>query len=326
MIKINATRALPMDLHQLRTFVAIADTGGVARAAARVNLSQPAASRQIQILEAELGVLLFHRIGRRVQLTSEGEDLLRRGRRLVAEADSFRERARALKSGIAGQIKIGATPPMIETVLASFLAGYRRRHPGVDVIIIEDGGAGLASRLERGEVQLAYVPVGDDRFTGRLLYPIHVIAAVANGHPLDRRGTLEIAKLGSEPLLLLQRSFASRQWFDAACLTANISPNVLLESSTPNAVVELAAAGYGIAILPSLVRLPKKGIRAMPLVHRKASIGKWTMLAQDSQRFVAPYVEVFVEELVNHAQRNYPGRDLLGAAPPLRQPPEPRAS
>jgi len=69
-----------MDLHQLRTFVAIADAGGVARAAARLNLSQPAASRQIQVLEAELGVLLFDRIGRRVRLTSAGEDLLRRGR------------------------------------------------------------------------------------------------------------------------------------------------------------------------------------------------------------------------------------------------------
>ena len=65
-----------MDLHQLRTFVAIADAGGVARAATRLNLSQPAASRQMQVLEAELGVQLFDRIGRRVRLTSEGEDLL----------------------------------------------------------------------------------------------------------------------------------------------------------------------------------------------------------------------------------------------------------
>src|SRR5262245_57080560 len=315
-----------MDLHQLRTFVAIADTGGVARAAARVNLSQPAASRQIQVLEAELGVLLFDRIGRRVRLTSDGEDLLRRGRRLLAEADSFRERARALKSGHAGQLKIGATPPMIERVLASFLAGFRGRHPGVDVNIIEDGGAGLASRLARGEVHVAYVPVGDGRFAGRLLYPIHVLAAVPDSHPLNRRGTLEIAKLGDEPLLLLQRSFASRQWFDAVCQTANMDPNVLLESSAPNAVVELALAGYGIAILPSLVRLPKKGVRAIPLVYRKASIGKWTMLAHDSQRFLAPYVEVFMLELVNHAKRNYPGRDLIGAAPPLHRPSEPRTS
>ena len=88
-----------MNLQQLRTFVAIADTGGVARAANKVHLSQPAASRQMQVLEADLGVPLFDRIGRRIRLTAEGEDLLRRARRLVAEADSLRDRARALRSG-----------------------------------------------------------------------------------------------------------------------------------------------------------------------------------------------------------------------------------
>ena len=270
-----------MDLHQLRTFVAIADTDGVARAATRLNLSQPAASRQIQVLEAELGVALFDRIGRRVRLTSQGEDLLRRSRKLVAEADSLRERARALKAGHTGVVKIGATPPMIETVLAGFLPVHRRRHPGVEISVIEDGGAALIARLERGEVDLAYVPVGNDRFSGRLLYPIHVMAVVRQGHPLHRRGSLEIAELAGEPILVLRRDFGSREWFDVACQAANIRPNILLESSAHYSIVRLAAAGYGIGILPSAVRLDKD-VRAIPLVHHKAPIAKWTMLAWDS--------------------------------------------
>jgi DNA-binding transcriptional LysR family regulator len=313
-----------MDLHQLRTFIAVADAGGVARAAARLNLSQPAASRQIQVLEAELGVALFDRIGRRVRLTSEGEDLLCRGRQVVAEADAFRERARALKGGHTGLIKVGATPPMIETLLASFLAGHCRRHPGVEISIVEDGGAGLARRLESGELHLAYVPVGGERFGGRLLYPIHVIAVAPDREPWHRQRLLEVARLAGEPLLLLRRGFASRAWFDAACQTANIRANVLLESGAHNAVVGLAAAGYGIGILPSTVRLPDKGVRPIPLVHRKASIGRWGMLAWNPQRFLAPYVRVFVEEFVRHAQRCYPGRDLVRRAPPLRYPAEPR--
>ena len=312
-----------MDLHQLRTFVAIADAGGVARAATRLNLSQPAASRQMQVLEAELGVQLFDRIGRRVRLTNEGEDLLGRSRQLLADAQSLRERARALEAGHTGVIKIGATPPMIETVLTGFLAGHRQRHPGVAIHITEDGGAGLISRLERGDVQLAYVPAGDDRFAGRLLYPVHVMAVMREAHPLYRRDALELSQLANEPLVLLRRGFGSREWFDAACQTANIRPNTLLESSSHNAVVGLAAAGYGIGILPSAVRLPDKGVHAMPLVHRKASIGKWTMLAWDAQRFLAPYVEAFVEELVAHAKRTYPGRNLVRRAPVLRRPKDP---
>jgi DNA-binding transcriptional LysR family regulator len=312
-----------MDLHQLRTFVAIADADGVARAASRLNLSQPAASRQIQVLEAELGVALFDRIGRRLRLTLQGEDLLRRSRRLVAEADSLRERARALKAGHAGIITVGATPPMIEVVLAGFLAGYQRRHPSVEIRVVEDGGAGQVARLERGEVHFAYVPAGDDRFSGRLLYPVHVIAVAPVSHRLHRRRFLEIGELASEPLLLLRRGFGSREWFDTACQAANIRPNILLESSAHNAIIGLAAAGYGVGVLPSAVRLPDTGVRAIPLVHRNIPIGRWTMLAWDPQRFLAPYMEAFLDELVTHAQRTYPGRGLLRRAPALDRPKEP---
>ena len=77
-----------MDFHHLRTFVIVADAGGFARASCRLNLTQPAASRQILALEAELGVALFDRIGRRIQLTAEGEDLC------GAVADSWKTRHR----------------------------------------------------------------------------------------------------------------------------------------------------------------------------------------------------------------------------------------
>ena len=222
-----------MNLRQLRAFAAIADVGGFARAAGRLNVSQPALSRQIHALEAELGVPLFDRIGRRVQLTSEGEDLLRRSRRLLAEADSLGERARSLKTGQAGILRVGATPQVIENLLAEFLTRYRRRHPGVEVHLVEDGGARLLGRLERGDVQLTMTPVAGTRFQYRLLYPMHVLAVVSPAHRLSRRAVLEIAELAEEPLLLLRRDFGSREWFDAACEIAHIRPRVLLESGAP---------------------------------------------------------------------------------------------
>ena len=160
-----------MNLRHLRAFTTIADAGGFARAAARLNLSQPALSRQIHALESELDVLLFDRVGRRVQLTSEGEDLLRRSRRLLADANSLGERARSLKSGDTGILRVGATPQMIENLFADFLTRYRRRHPGVEVHLVEDGGARLHGRLERGDVHLATTPAGDAAFEYRILIP-----------------------------------------------------------------------------------------------------------------------------------------------------------
>src|SRR5262245_32926483 len=147
-----------MNLRHLHTFVTIADAGGVGRAAARLNLTQPTASRQIHALEAELGILLFDRIGRRFRLTSEGEDLLRRSRRLLADAESLGERASALKTGHTGVLRVGASPQAIESQLVDFLALYRRRHRGVEVQLVEDGAGRLPTRLERGDVQLAIVP------------------------------------------------------------------------------------------------------------------------------------------------------------------------
>jgi DNA-binding transcriptional LysR family regulator len=308
-----------MNLRHLHAFATIVDVGGLAKAATRLHLSQPALSRQIQALEADLGVALFDRIGRRVQLTSQGEDLLLRSRRLLAEAESLGERARELKRGETGILRVAATPQVIENLLADFLAPYRRRHPGVEVHLVEDGGARLIGRLERGEVHLSITPAGTTRFEGRLLYPIHVVAALPSAHRLARRPLLEITELEGEPLMLPQRGFGSREWFDIACEIAHIRPRVLLESAAPHTLVALAAADYAIAILPSNARVSGEGVRAIPLVHRGASIGRWTHIAWDSQRFLAPYAEHFVTELVTRCRRDFPGRALIRRAPPLPQ-------
>jgi len=309
-----------MNLRHLRAFATIVDVGGFARAAMRLHLSQPALSRQIHALEAELGVALFDRIGRRAQLTSQGEELLRRCRRLLAEAESLGERARELKSGETGILRLAATPQVIENLLAPFLIQYRRRHPGVEVHLVEDGGARLLGRLERGEVHLTIAPAGTARFEGRSLYPMHVVAALPTGHRSARRPMLEIAELEDEPLLLPQRGFGSREWFDIACDIAHMRPRVLLESAAPHTLVALAATDYGIAILPSNARVPPDGVRAVPLVHRGASIGRWAHIAWDPQRFLAPYAKHFVTELAARCQRDFPGRELIKRAPPLPQP------
>jgi DNA-binding transcriptional LysR family regulator len=309
-----------VNLRHLRALATIVDAGGFARAAASLNLSQPALSRQIRALESELGMLLFDRLGRRVRLTSEGEDLLQRGRRLLAEAASLDERARSLKSGETGILRVAATPQVIENLLAEFLTRYRRRHPGVEVHLVEDGGVRLHGRLERGDVHLAMTAAAITRFRDRLLYPMHLLAVLPPTHRLSRRAVLEITELADESLLVLRRDFGSREWFDAACQMAQIRPRLLVESAAPHTIVALAATEHGIAIVPSNARVPAGIVRAVPLVNRGASIGMWAGIAWDSQRFLAPYAEQFVEEIVAYTRRAYPGRELVKRAPPLPRP------
>jgi LysR family cyn operon transcriptional activator len=310
------------NLDQLRTFALIVDAGGIHRAAARINLSQPAASRQINALEAALGISLFDRIGRRLKLTSEGEGLLRLSRRLLQEVETFSEKASALKKGETGILRVAATPMVIENTLSPFLGRYRRRHPGVEVQLVEEGGIAMPRRLESGDVHLALMALDDERFGARLLYPVRGIAVVAKEHRLSRRRTIEVADLADEPLLLLRSAFASRDWFETACRVERVRPHVLLESGAPHTSVALAAAGYGIAVVPSTVVIPAAQVRGIPLVERGSAVGRWLRIAWQPQRFLSAFAERFMAELSAHCRRGYPGRAFNRHAPALPRPPQ----
>jgi LysR family transcriptional regulator, cyn operon transcriptional activator len=309
-----------MNLRALRMFVTAAESGGLLSASEQLHLSQPAASRQLQGLEADLGVQLFHRGGRNLQLTAEGVDLLRQSRQLLKAADMLADRARALKGGATGTLRVAATPQVIAGVLAPFLRAYQRRHPGVEVQLMEGGAAQQPDRLERGEVHLAIMPSGDARFSGRLLYPVYALAAMAKGHALSKHVTVDIAELADEPLLLLRREFGSRVWFDRACELARIKPRVRLESAAPHTLVELAAAGYGVAVIPSTVIGHNEAVKFLPIVSKGQSLGRWSMVAWDRDRLLPQYAQHFVDELVAHSQRANPDKTITRRAPPLPMP------
>lgn len=292
-----------MDLRHLRYFIAVADAGGFSKAAARLRVSQPALWRQVRQLEQDLGVRLFDRIGRRIRITGQGEDLLAQGRDLLARAESLGERARAFGAGRTGVLRLGATPQTLES-LAGFFARWRRASPGVSLRLIEDGGAQLADRLEASEPHLALTLAGDPRFRGRLLFPIRLLAVIPAGHRLARRRTVEVADLVQEVLLLLRPGFVSREWFDAACRVVHVRPHVLLESGAPSALIALAREGLGIAVVPSTVRFTRARVHQVPILHAGASLGRWIAANWDPRRFLAPYAERFVESLATFAKRH----------------------
>ena len=313
-----------MNFRNLRTFVMVADAGGFARAAGRLNLTQSAASRQIMALEAELGVALFDRIGRRMHLTAEGDDLLQRSRRLLEDAASLAERARALKGGQAGTLHVGAPTQVIENLLAPFVTKYQRRYPGVEVRLLEAAADRLQSHLDRGDVQLGIMPSGHDPFDGRLLYPIYVMAALSKEHRYARRAALEVTQIADEPLLLLGRQFGLRSWFEAACDIAHVMPRALMESAAPHTLIALAREAYGIAVVPSDVQTQQGEVRLIPLLHRGAPIGRWSVITWNPQRFLPPYAEQFVSELAASVERSYPGNAVTRRAPRLPRPKQPK--
>jgi LysR family cyn operon transcriptional activator len=302
-----------MELRHLRYFVAVVEAGGVSKAAIRLRMTQPALSRQIRDLEAELGVDLFDRVGRRIELTATGEDLLRRSRDVLAAAGALADRARALESGEAGILRVGVTTQTLESVLADFLRRHRRAHPAIHIQLVEDGGLALLRRLELGEIHLA-ISIASEQFDHRVLFPARLLCAVAPSHPFAHEHKLDVRRLTAEPLLLLRPEFGSRQWFDAACLAARVRPRVVLESGSAHALLALARAGYGVAVIPSTV-LHGGGVHVAPLSDGKRGIGRWVAVNWDARRFQPAYAQTFVTELAERTRREYPGKRLERIAP-----------
>lgn len=308
-----------MELRHLRYLVAVADTGSFGRAAANLSVTQPALWRQVHDLEAELRVRLFERVGRRVRLTTDGMLLVRSAREVLTSAEHLLVHARTLRDGDVGYLRIGATPQVMQTVVAPYLARYLKRYPDIELQLVEEGGASLPRLVERGDVDLALgIPRGGEPLDGRLLFPVRLVAALPPTHQLLHQAVIDVAQLGDESVLLLRTGFASRELFDAACRVSGVQPRIVLESGDSHSLLALAAAGRGLAIVPSTVRLPPRTLRGKPLVQGGQSVGTWGRIVWDRRRYLPGYAMSFVDGLLDHIRRHgYPGRELERRAPAL---------
>jgi LysR family cyn operon transcriptional activator len=310
-----------MDLRHLRYFVAVAETGAFARAAVRLRITQPALWRQVHSLEAELGVRLFERAGRRVRVTTAGEGLLLRSRELLAGAEQLVEHAQAVRGGEVGSVSIAASPQVIQNVLAPFLTRYLKSRPGVDIQLIEEGGARSLGLVERGEAHLAFaIRRGNDRLDGRPLFPFRILAAMSPRHPLARRPTLDVTDLRGQRVLLLRHGFGTREIFDATCRIARVHTHTGLEAGDPQSLIALVEAARGIAIVPSTVGFMGRNVHVAPVLHAGASVGMWGWIVWDPKRFLPTFARSFIDGFEEYTRRTYPGRQFERRAPPVPRP------
>lgn len=300
-----------MDLRQVRTFVTVAELGTVSGAALRLHVAQPALSRQLGLLQDELGVRLFDRVGRRLLLTSAGEDLLGHCRGLLNYARAVGEHAEVLRRGDVGVLRVAASPHLIEGLFPSFLRRYAARYPGIQVRLIDVVGPQMFGMLERGEIHLVQsgvraIPPDEERFASVPLAPMQMLAACHAKMRLGKDGSIEIGRLAPYPLLQATTEFVMRRNFDAACRLSGFTPNNVLECRSPHALLAMAEAGHGVAIIPSALRTQGYAVRRYRVTYRGKPLDEPLAMVCDSRRPLPAYARAFCDMLAEHARKTFP--------------------
>src|ERR1700761_67914 len=278
-----------MDLRHARTFVTVADLGTVSKAALRLRVAQPALSRQLIDLENELGLRLFDRVGRRLLLTGEGEQLLSACRTLLNSANAVTEQAQALRHGDQGVLRIAGSPQHIESVLSHFLHRYAERYPKVEVKMSEGTGSDILRLLERGDIHLGqnllHAVQLDERHYGSLpLGSVELLAVCHPAMPLGPHHTIEVSHLAAFPLLLMDSGFGFRRAFDSASQMAGLEPKIMFESRNPHTLLALAEARHGVAIVPSQLQGHRYQLRILSLTHRGRPLREPLTISWDKRR------------------------------------------
>jgi LysR family transcriptional regulator, carnitine catabolism transcriptional activator len=247
-----------MELRQVEYVVAVVDHGGFTRAAAALHVTQPSLSSGVATLERELGVELFHRLGRRVELTSAGEAFVPPARRLLREANSVRAAVGAVAELEAGTLDVVALPTLAAEPLAPLIGRFRSRHPGVLVRVAEpEDGRELLRMVRDGRAELGLndlAAVGPGMVTHPLArQELFAVCPPETALPARNRRRVPAAWLAERPLITTRPGTSTRDLLDAALGRVDAVGTIAVETGQREAIVPLVLAGAGCALLPEPV-------------------------------------------------------------------------
>jgi DNA-binding transcriptional LysR family regulator len=281
----------------LTYFVAVAEELHFGRAAKRLNISQPPLSQQIIVLEEKIGVKLFTRTRRRVELTPAGQVLLEDARKILAlTGEALRRTVRAGKGEI-GRLSVGYIGSANYSILPGLIREFRRRYPEVELSLAELNTSLQIEALRDGRIHVGFMrpPRGleNEGLSFATVFRESLVAAIPASHKLRGRPSIPLRLLAGEPFIMIPRS-RGPGFFDqviAMCQSEGFSPEIALEASQFHTIIGMVAAGVGIAIVPaSMQRSRMKGV-----VFREIENGLETSLTMAwSSDSKSPVLEKFI--------------------------------
>jgi LysR family hydrogen peroxide-inducible transcriptional activator len=303
-----------MNLRDLKYLVAVADTRHFGKAAARCFVSQPTLSGQIRKLEDELGVTLFERTNRSVEITPAGQTILAHARLILEQADLIQQLARAQRDPLAGPLRIGVIPTLSPYLMPLILLPLKKRYPQMRLVLSEELTDTLLERLHNHEIDAALLatPVEEQGFDSLPLFDEPFWVAYPSKHPFYIKDRITLRDLNNEYLLLLAEGHClAKQAMEVCHIKERQAQGEMadLRASSLETLIQLVGAGFGITLVPALAMrgswTTDSGVVAQPLAIADASRRVALVFRQSFPRRAAlqAFADIILGNLPNTVQR-----------------------
>lgn len=245
-----------MELHQLEYVLALEKYMKFSLAAEKISVSQSNLSDQIKKLEAELGVQLFERTTRKVELTYAGEKFIEYAKRIINEVENAKHAMLEFSNGETARIRIGAYSTITYLGITSMIAKFQKQYPGYDIEITEANSDELFIKLNSSEIDMAFLTfpyIGNLNYSFYPLIKDKLVLFVSKENKLAQKKTIRFADLANEKFLLINSTTAFQNLIVQHCLNAGFQPNIILKSSLVETIKQLVEENMGISLFSKRV-------------------------------------------------------------------------
>ncbi len=308
-----------MKLHQLRYLAAIAQSGlNITAAAQKLHTSQPGVSKQIKLLEDELGFQIFVREGRTLtRITPAGQQVIERALRVLQEVQSIRGLSTELRDEGRGSLSIGTTHTQARYVLPAVIREFRARYPNVRLNLHQGTSEQIAEMVAQDRIDCAIATGSEQRFAGLTLLPCYRwsrVVIVPREHPLARLERLTYRALANHPIITYTFSFSGPSSLDEAFAKAGYTPNVAITAQDADVIVTYVRLGLGVGIVaPMAVSEGAEDLAVLDASHLLPAHTTWIGFRRGT--LLRGFMYEFAQLLAPHLERRLIERAHRAATP-----------
>jgi DNA-binding transcriptional LysR family regulator len=259
-----------LDIRQMQVLIEVARLRSFTKAAEALYITQPSISKTIKAMEEELGVVLFDRVGKKIELTDAGQIIVTQAQQIVTSFQNLMAELDDLRNLKKGHLRIGLPPMVGASFFPKVIGEFHQRYPDITIQLFEDGAKKVEQDVASGalDVGVVVLPTVEAELSCFPFVEEKLNLVVHPTHPLAERESAELAELAQDGFVLFREDFTLHDRIIGECAKAGFQPHVIYESSQWDLISEMVAVGLGITLLPETIcrEIDDEGVRIIPLV------------------------------------------------------------